>query len=52
MCKKEDLIQELSDQMERGEPLIGRVTKVRVPIVDGKEVWDEAERVCNDTAKS
>jgi len=37
-------IKELLDEIESGKLKIKR-TKMRVPIVDGKEDWDNAEKI-------
>lgn len=43
MVRKE--IQDMIDKIDRGEPITERVTKMRVPIIDGEKDWDNAETV-------
>lgn len=38
-------IKEMIDDIESGKPIKVRVTKMRVPIKDGKEDWDNAEKI-------
>jgi hypothetical protein len=38
-------IQDMIDKIDRGESIIGRITKMRVPIVNGEEDWDNAETI-------
>lgn len=39
------LIQELLDDIESGKPIKYKRTRMRVPIKDGKEDWDNAEKI-------
>ena len=39
------LIQELLDDIESGKPVKIKRTKMRVPIKNGKEDWDNAEKI-------
>lgn len=38
-------IQEMIDLIDSGEPISERVTKMRVPIINGKKDWDNVETV-------
>ena len=33
------------DKIDRGESIIERITKMRVPVINGEEDWDNAEIV-------
>jgi len=41
-------IQEMIDKIDRGEKLEVKVTKLKVPIVNGKEDWDNAKTISTE----
>ncbi len=42
---KEQLIGELKKRLDSGKPVKTKSTRMRVPIVDGKEDWEHAEKL-------